>query len=272
MSDPSTNPLPLGEIVQGPSAFEQFLENNQKLIAVAAVVVALGIGGFMVYRTIEKDRALSAGAAFVAAEDIADLEKVKLEYASTPSSVTAALSIADKQWASGQQDEAIATLQEIIAKFPKHPATVVAQNALGYRFLSQGKTNEATSAFQAVIDRDETNYLAPAATIALGDIAKKAGEKEKAAELYKSVGKDFADSPFANIAAEREKFLNFQAPAEVEAPPVVTEPPPLLVKPESDLPTSPGTGNPALDSLISPDSTEEPSFPEDPTDLPKLPE
>jgi TolA-binding protein len=261
MSDPSTHPLPIGEIVQGPSAFEQFLENNQKLIAVSAVAIALGIGGFMVYRTIQKDHAADAGAALSAAKDIAELEKVKVDFSDTPSAVTAAMGIADKLWSNGQQDEAIATLREIIEKFPGHPASAVAQNALGYRLMAQGKTGDASQAFQAVIDRADARYLAPAATIALGDIAKKAGDLDKAASLYKKVSSDFGDSPFANLATDRTKFLHFTAPVEVEAPPVFSEPPPLLTKPDELPGSGASTGNPLLDSLNQPGSTPTPDAP-----------
>jgi predicted negative regulator of RcsB-dependent stress response len=267
MSDPSTHPLPIGEIVQGPSPFEQFLENNQKWLAISAVATALGIGGFMVYRTVEKDNAIAAGVAFSSAQDIASLEKVKVDYAGTPSAVTAALAIAEKLWSNGQEDEAIATLKEIIEKFPKHPATIVAQNTLGYRLLSQGKTGDATLAFQAVLDRDAANFLAPAATIALGDIAKQAGDLGKAAELYKSVSKDFSDSPFATMAAEREKFLTFTPPVEIEAPPAAPETP-LISQPDSTPGSDTPTGNPLLDSFNTPGTTppsETPSPEESPT-------
>lgn len=249
MSEPSTDPVPLGEILQGPSPFEQFLERNQKLIAVAAVAVGLGIGGYMVYRTIAADTATAAGAALSQAKDIADLEKVKTEYANTPSAVTAALQISDKQWANNQQDEAIATLREIIEKFPQHPAHLIAQNALGNRLLEQGKTGDAEVAFQAVIDSPSGAFLAPMAMISLGDIASKGGDKAKAEELYKKVGEKYKESTFATMATDRLKFLNFVAPTEVEAPPVVTPPPASIAQPDpAPAPANPN-GNPLLDTL-----------------------
>ena len=271
MSDPTSHPLPLGEIVQGPSAFEQFLDKNQKLIAVSAVAVALGLGGFMVYRTVEKDNAAAAGAAFTTAADIADLEKVKIEYANTPSAVTSALAIANKQWESGQQDEAIATLREITEKFPQHPASIAAQNTLGYRLLAQDKTGDAAAVFQAVVDRNDTKFLAASATIALGDIAKKSGDLDKAKSLYETVSKEYADSPFANIAATRVKFIHFAAPVEVDAPPVVTDPPPLLRQPELAPSELPGTGNPLFDSLNQPSGDSENNTPAPDTTIPAPP-
>lgn len=248
MSDPSTHPVPIGEIVQGPSAFEQFLDKNQKLIAVSAVAAALAIGGVMVYRTIQQDHAAEAGAALSAAKDIAALEKVKTDYADTPSAVSAAMGIADKLWSNGQQDEAIATLKDIMAKFPQHPAAVVAQNTLGYRLMAQGKSGDATLAFQAVVDRESERYLAPSAMIALGDLAKKEGNLEKASELYKKVSAEFKDSPFANMAADRIKFLHFTPPTEIEPPPAPTPPAEeASITPEK--PTGAAIGSPMLDIL-----------------------
>ena len=274
MSEPSTDPVPLGEILQGPSPFEQFLERNQKLIAVAAVAVGLGIGGFMVYRTIAADTATDAGAALSQAKDIADFEKVKTEYANTPSAVTAALQISEKQWANNQQDEAIATLREIVEKFPQHPAHLIAQNALGHRLLAQGKTGDAEVAFKAVIDSPSGSFLAPMAMISLGDIASKGGDKAKAEELYKKVGQDYKESTFANLAADRLKFLNFVAPVEVEAPPVVSAPPTSIAQPDPAPAKPAANGNPLLDTLSGadaakpaaqelPDESEEESLPEE---------
>jgi TolA-binding protein len=247
MSEPSNHPMPIGEIVQGPSAFEQFLEKNQKLIALSAVVVALAIGGVMVYRTIQQDHAAEAAASLSAAKDIAAMEKVKLDYADTPSAVTAAMGIADKLWGNGQQDEAITALKEIIEKFPQHPASVVAQNTLGYRLMAQGKNGDATLAFQAVIDRESERYLAPSAMIALGDLAKKEGNLEKASEHYKKVSAEFKDSPFASMAADRMKFLRFASPTEIEPPPAPAPEKPST--PETPTGASIGSTNPMLDAL-----------------------
>lgn len=264
MSDQSTNPIPLGEIVQGPSAFEQFLDRNQKLMAVSAVAVALAVGGFMVYKTIAEDHASAAGSAFSAAQDIADLEKVKQDYADTPAAATAALAIAEKQWGNKQEDEAIATLRQLIQDHPKHPVAAVAQQTLGNRLLAQGKTGDAEVAFKAVIDNPAAAYLAPAAIVALGDIAKKAGDLTKAEELYKSVDKEYQKSPLASIATDRIKYLHFKAPVEIEQPPVVQDPPASIAQPEENA-AAPKSDNPLLNELSNPTPEESPeeSLPED---------
>lgn len=259
MSNETNNPIPLGEIVQGPSAFEQFLERNQKLMAVSAIALALGIGGFMVYKTIAEDHAAAAGAAYSAAKDVADFEQVRKDFADTPSAATAALSLAEKQWADKKEDEAIATLRELIAKSPSHPAAVIAQMTLGNHLLAQGKMGDAESAFQAIVDQPKAAYLAPAALIAMGDMAKKAGDLPKAEDLYKKVSKDYGENALAQTAQERVRFLNFKEPVEIEAPPVVQEPPASILSPtDGALPTNVDTGNPLLDQLSSPTPEETP--------------
>jgi predicted negative regulator of RcsB-dependent stress response len=269
MSDPLTSPVPLGEIIQGPSPFEKFLESNQKILAVGAVVMALSIGAYMIYRTIEADHRADAGAALSAAKDIADLEKIKNDFSGTPSAASATLAIAEKQWSNTQQDEAIDTLKGIIQQNPNHPVQLLAKSTVAYRLLAQGKTGDAEVAFQAVIDNPDSHFLAPAALIALGDIAKKSGNKEKAELNYNKVGKEYSDSKFAQIATERLKFINFQAPVEVEAPPTPQAPPASISQPDAP-PTDPTDAlneNPLLKQLggagdTAPKITEEEKTPE----------
>jgi TolA-binding protein len=248
MSDLSSSPLPLGEIVQGPSAFEQFLDRNQKALAAASVAVALSIGGYMVYRTIQADEAMAAGQALYAAKDVDALQKVSTDFAQTPAAVTASLAASDLLWKKGQQDEAIARLREILASHPTHPAAAIAQQSLGLRLLAQGKSGDAKSAFEAVLARSDARFLVPAATLSLGDIAKSEGNLKAAEESYRAISRDFPNSPFVNAAQERLKFLSFQAPTEIDPPPAVEAPPASLAQPPSEEESS-NTGNPLIDGL-----------------------
>lgn len=248
MSELPSTPVPLGEIVQGPSAFEQFLDRHQKALAVTAVVCALGIGGWMVNRTIQADQALAAGSALFAAKDPAALEKVSTDFAGTPAAVTASLAASDLLWKNDKQDEAIQHLRDILANHSTHPAAAVAQQSLGLRLLAQGKMDDAQSAFEAVLVRTDARYLAPIAHISLGDIAKSAGKIEVAEKHYRTVIDDFSDSSFLNTAQDRLKFLSYQAPTEIEPPPSVEEPPASLAQPTDDEEPA-KTGNPLIDGL-----------------------
>jgi TolA-binding protein len=248
MSDLSSAPLPLGEIVQGPSAFEQFLDRHQKTLAFASVAVALSIGGFMVYRTIQADEALEAGHALYAASDVASLQKVTSDFAQSPAAATAALAAADLMAKNGQVDEAITALREVVTKYPSHPAAALAQQSLGLRLLAQGKIADAKSAFEAVLARSDARYLAAAATLSLGDIAKSENNLTAAEECYRSISRDFPDSPFVATATERLKFLSFQSPTEIDPPPAIEEPPASLALPDS-ADDKASSGNPLIDGL-----------------------
>lgn len=218
MSDSSTSPTPLGEIVQGPSAFEQFLERNQRWLVTGTLAVALSLGGYVVYQTIQRDQAAEAGSALTRAKTTADFEQVSLKYDNTPAADTATLALAELQWNEGQQEAAIATLRKLIAKGKDHPAVPVAQSSLGFRLMSQGKHGEAEAAFQALLSSAPSSFLAPAALLALGDLAKQAGNIDQARSYYDKAQKLHADNSLSAAAEERIKLLQFQAPTEIEAP------------------------------------------------------
>ncbi len=252
MSDLSSTPIPLGEITQGPSAFEQFLDRNQKLITVTAIVAALGLGAYTVSRTMKADHAADASAALTKAQDIADFEKIVKDFESTPSAASAILAIADKQWSNLQKEEAVTSLRTLIEKYPDHAARPIAQSTLGYHLIDLGKTGDAEAVFQAIIDDPNAHYLAPAAMVALGDIAKQNKDLAKAKQYYDKAVKEYADSSLAGIAKDRMQFLNFQAPTEIEAP----APPPapkdatssLIQSSDNDI-SLPPSDNPLLNNL-----------------------
>lgn len=218
MSDSSTSPTPLGEIVQGPSAFEQFLERNQRWLVVGTLATGLALGGFVIYKTIARDHEAEAGAALTRAQTAAELEQVSQQYDNTPAANTAMLALAQLQWKEGQQEAAIATLRKLIATGDDHAAVTIAQSSLGFHLMSQGKHSEAEAAFQSLLSNSPSSYLAPAALLALGDIAKQTGNSDQARSYYEKAQKQHADSPLAAAADERIKLLHFQAPTEIEAP------------------------------------------------------
>ena len=60
-ADLKNAPVPLAEISQGPNAFEEFLDRNQKNLVVLAIALALGAAGLVIYRGIEKSGQQTAG-------------------------------------------------------------------------------------------------------------------------------------------------------------------------------------------------------------------
>jgi predicted negative regulator of RcsB-dependent stress response len=241
---PESSPTPLAEISQGPSAFEQFLDNNQKNLVIVAILLAIGAAALVVYRGIEKSRQETAGAEFNKASDLAALQSVVKDHVGTKAASSAMVLLADRQWSDGQQDAAITTLRDFIAANPEHPAVASARASLGAKLMAQGKAGDATAIFQDIADDPKSRFIAPFALISLGDIAKAAGDLEKAETSYSRVKKDFPDSSFADTANKRIAILKAKPPVEVEPPPAPAPTP----APKVDVPApapAPASAQPA---------------------------
>lgn len=225
MSAESINsPTPLAEISHGPSAFEQFLDKNQKNLIVLTVLLVLAAAGWVVYRGIAKSNEETAGAALNKAADLAALQAVKSEHAGTRAAGSAAVLLAEKQWSEGQQDAAIQTLKDFISTSAKHSAFLGAKASLAAKLMTQGKSADATALFQEIVEAPSGRYIKPYALISLGDIASVAGDPSKAEISYSRVKQDFADSGFGGTATERISALRAKPPVEVEPPPAAPAP------------------------------------------------
>jgi TolA-binding protein len=242
-ADHPETPSPLAEISQGPSAFEQFLDNNQKTLMALTVVLAIGAAGLVVYRGIEKSRQHTAGAQLNKAGDLAALQAVISDHADTHAARSATILLADMQWKDGQQDAAISTLRTFIDSNPDHPALATARASLGSKLMAQGKNADAATLYQEITDDPDSRYLAPYAMISLGDLAKAAGDTAKAEVFYNRAKADFPESGFASTAGERIASLKAKPPVEVEPPPPAPETPAPGTPPATPgtPPATPGT-------------------------------
>lgn len=224
-ADLKESPVPLAEISQGPNAFEEFLDRNQKGIVVLAILLALGAVGLVIYRGVETSRQETAGAALNKAADLAAYQAVVDGHADTIAAGSAMVLLADSQWTGGKQDDAIATLRKFIAASPTHPAIPSAKANLGAKLMAQGKSGEATKVFDELVADPAARYIAPFALISLGDLSKTAGDLEKAEASYTKVKTEFPESSFAETANRRIATLKAKPPVEIEPPPVPATPP-----------------------------------------------
>ena len=261
-ADLQKSPAPLAEIAQGPNAFEQFLDRNQKNLIILAVLIAVGVAALVVYRGIEKSRQETAGAALNKAEDLAALQAVINEHAGTTAASSAAILLADRQWTDGQQDTAIETLRNFISSNPQHPALPTAQASLGSKLMIQGKSADASRIFQEIVDDPKARFIAPYALISLGDIAKLAGDLAKAEASYKRVQTDFPESNFMQSAKRRIDNLKAKPPVEVDPPPAPkAETPPAPPAPEAPAPAPPAPEAPAPAPPVPPAPSSAPEAP-----------
>ena len=209
---------PLAEINLGPSKFEQFLENNQKTLAVLLAVAVVASAVYIVIGGVEKSREQSAGVALSKAATSAALQDVISKHANTNAAASAKLLLADKQASEGKSDAAIKTLQDFIATNTDHPAKPTASAKLAAKLMGENKTAEASTIYQDLVSDPKARYIAPYALICLGDIAKAGGDPTKAESYFNQVKTEFAESSFASIAAERLATVKTKPPVEVEAP------------------------------------------------------
>ncbi|MCP5543365.1 MAG: tetratricopeptide repeat protein [Akkermansiaceae bacterium] len=252
---------PLAEISQGPSAFEQFLDRNQKNLVILGILIALAAAGWVVYDGIQTGARESAGEDLNKADDLAALQSVIKTHQGTPAEGSAHVLLAERQWAEGQQDAAIETLRSFIDSEPSHPAVPNAKASLAAKSMAQGKSDEAKSLFSSLAESDEAGFLAPYALISLGDIALAAGDKEAAKNYYQQARNEHPSSPFANTASERTAIVDAAAPTEIDPPPA-PEPDPAApsatgAQPPFSITPVPNALEPAAPSSEAPASTEE---------------
>lgn len=246
-SDPSATPQPIAEIEQGPSKFEQFLDANQRKLIALAVVLTLGLLGFVAYRTIERDNRHDAGAALTKAPDLTALLDVVKNHAGTPAAGSAQVLTADAQWADGRQDDAINTLREFLVTNPKHPARPTAIASLGSRLMAQGKNGEAKEKFTLLLDDPDASYLVPFALISLGDIAASEGNLDEAEALLIRARDEYPDQNYASVAKRHLALLRAQSPVEIDPPP-----PPVVPEPGEGTPAIPGMPAPGIPGIPTP--------------------
>ena len=216
--DTTPSVAPLAEINLGPSKFEQFLENNHRLLIVLLALLVIASAAYIVIRGVEKSREQTAGAELSKAKTVAALQEVSNKHANTNAAASAKILLADMQASEGKSDEAIQTLQDFIAKHGDHPAKPTASAKLAAQLMSLGKTAEASATFQGIADDPNARYIAPYALICLGDIAKAGGDPAKAESFFNQVKTKFPESSFADIATERLATVKATPPVEVEPP------------------------------------------------------
>ncbi|MGB1259261.1 MAG: tetratricopeptide repeat protein, partial [Akkermansiaceae bacterium] len=217
-------PTPLAEIEHGPSKLEQFLEAHQKKLIAVAILIALAVVAYFVYDNKKQTEYQESGNRLVQAEEIGDYQDVVKKAPLSAAAGSAQIMISDFQWEDSQEDS-IKTLRDMIDANETHPATPTAQVGLGLKLLEQGKNDEAKEVFERIIGDNSAEYIAPLAMIALGDMAKQAGEIDAAKDWYVQAGGTVppAQSPpanaFADTASSRLALVNAKPPVKIKPAP-----------------------------------------------------
>ena len=211
------SPAPIAEISLGPSKLDQFLDNHQTKLVIAAIFIAIGVVAYVIYDGLAQAEADDAGAALLVAQKPADYQEIINTWPGSNAAASAQLLIAQAQWPDSQPDS-IASLETFISNHPRHPSIGTAKTSLGLRLLDQGKTQEATEILTEVAENNAYAYMVPMACIALGDIAKDAGQKDEATQWYEKAqrGTDGQGNAFQGLASARLLLVNAEPPAKVK--------------------------------------------------------
>ena len=249
-SDP---PAPLGEIEQGPSKFEQFLDANQKKLIVVVLLLITGVSAYIIVDGLEKKKAVNAGEALVASNDPGDFRHVMNDYAGTPAAGTAQLQLARSLWEEGDGEDAKETLRKFISDAPDHLAQPGARMVLATFLLEEGENEKGLTLLRELAADPKAAYLAPLALIRVSDYERKAGKLEDARNSLKQANNPNDKNSYLSrsLAKARLETLGVALPAIVPRP----KPPP----PKIDVPLLAVDAPDSLNTPNDPAPTPEPA-------------
>ncbi len=234
---PESGPSPIGEISQEPSAFEAFLDANQKKLIIVAILIILGLVAFVIFDGLRKLSAQNAANDLADARTIAELNTVSKDHKGKNAGGTALIFKSQLLWRDQQSQEAIQTLEEFIGAYPEHPAIGNAYTSLGSYHQQMGEIEEAKKAFNQAAEM-KTSSASSLAILSLGDLARSAGNEDEAKAFYDRVIHEYEDSHFQvkGMARKRLKLIGVAPPTEKRP-----DPTPSAVQPAPSTSTGPIT-------------------------------
>ncbi|MBL48208.1 MAG: hypothetical protein CMP28_04560, partial [Roseibacillus sp.] len=137
------NPALLGEIEQGPSKLEQFLEAHQKKLIALVLALIAAVSSYIIVSGVREGKEVKAGEELISAGDSDDYRNLIKDRPGTQAAGTAQIELARALWDEGQEDTSKETLRDFIAGNAEHPAQPNARMILASYLLEQGEEEEA---------------------------------------------------------------------------------------------------------------------------------
>ena len=217
--NPDNGPSPIGEISQEPSAFEAFLDANQKKLILLGILAVLCLVVYVVFTGLERKADEEAAAAVANARTGPDYEAVSEKYFGKSAGGSAILLKSQLLWSDQQQQEAIEALETFVSEYPEHPAVGSAYASLGSYQQQLMRLDKAKEAFQKAVDRESA--ASSLALLSLGDLELQAGEDDNAKEIYKKIISEYESSHLQvkSMAQARLKLINVESPTEKKSEP-----------------------------------------------------
>lgn len=218
---PDNGPSPIGEISQEPSAFEAFLDANQKKLIIIGILAILCLIAYVFVTGWEKMAKEEAAAAVANARTAPEYQSVSQEFNGKNAGGSAIILKSQLLWGDQQQQEAIEALETFVSQYPEHPAVGSAYASLGSYQQQLENFDKARDAFREAAD--SKSAASSLALLALGDLALQAGEDEKAEEFYNKILSEYESSHLQvkAMAQNRLKLINVESPKEKKPEPAL---------------------------------------------------
>ena len=254
-------PVPVGEISQQPSAFENFLDANQKKLIIGGIIIIVALVAYVVVDGLAKNTLENNSAAVSAARTVPELETQASEKAGTNAGGTALIHKARLQWEDLQQAEAVKTLESFLSDYPEHPAYASGLASLASYHQNMGEVEKAKEYYSKAVE--ENAAVSSIALISLGDIARNEGDDEAAKAFYDKASSEYGElhANIKGLAERHAKLLGVEAPTKVQpTPPAPKTPTPGAPNPGvpsnpvkvDPLPKAPDTGAPKPPTPVVP--------------------
>jgi tetratricopeptide (TPR) repeat protein len=164
--------------------FISFLVSHGKNIVTGILLAALVYLGVKFYFEREDGTVSQAATAFAQAKNIDDLERIILDYKSTPTAALATMSLAKAYFDAGDYDMALGAYMEFQTKFPDHPLVISADLNRISCLESRGQIQEALSSYDVFIAANPDHFLAIEAMFGRARCLEKLGLFNKARTVY----------------------------------------------------------------------------------------
>ena len=211
------------------SPLENYLQTNlRKLMTLLGVLlaalVAYGLASHSRQVTLEE-----AGAKFVAAKTVEDLDVVIAQHKGSLAAANALLRKAELLWEQNKKSTSADALREFTKNYPEHPLLAESLIALGSKLESLGQRDEAKANFERVSREFPKSELAALADLRLGDLALAQGNEEEARKIFEAMPAKHAgqssQNAFLTQAESRLEWIGAKLPTtEVEGPAKPKEP------------------------------------------------
>jgi predicted negative regulator of RcsB-dependent stress response len=250
MSDPKTPATPAPATAAAPpeakfewtaSPFEAFLELHFKKILIALTLIAVGVGGWLVWKQRAEEQRIREGQAFSGSETLEDFKKVIANFPGSTAAGSAQVMIANLLAQNNDIPGVIEELGKFLATYPDHPLVDQATFRIA-ALTAQSDPKAGLEKLEAFIAGFPKSPFYPLARLRRADVLAATGDIDKAAAEYQAILDDntLAGNPVRAQATDRLAKVKLKRPAEVEFVPEPTPPPPAPAAVPPTDPAPPG--------------------------------